>query len=150
MTEAGPAEPDASLLRAFERGGRETILIAEDESVVRRVAVRTLRMLGYTVLEAAHGREALDLAARHDGPIHLLVTDDVMPHVSGRVLADELRRARPGMRILHTSGYPTDALPGGALPGGTGFLNKPYDPSALARRVRDLLDGIGDRAAAGG
>jgi two-component system, cell cycle sensor histidine kinase and response regulator CckA len=104
-------------------------------------------MLGYRVLEAVNGREALDLAARHAGPIHLLVTDDVMPCITGWALADELCRARPGLRVLHTSGYPADRFPTGAVPPGTGFLDKPYDPSALARRVRDLLDQRQEEAA---
>jgi two-component system, cell cycle sensor histidine kinase and response regulator CckA len=119
---------------------RETILLAEDEAVVRRIALRTLRMLGYTVLEAMHGRDALELANSYEGPIHLLITDDVMPHLGGRALASELRRRRPGVRVLFTSGYPEDrwAAPGAA--GRDGYLGKPYDPSALARRVRDMLD----------
>jgi two-component system cell cycle sensor histidine kinase/response regulator CckA len=144
-------ESEASVATPSERGampsGTETILLAEDEAVVRRVASRTLRSLGYTVLEAAHGREALELAGRHAGPVHLLVTDVIMPHVSGRALADELRQERPELRVLFASGYPADALSHATWRNGEDILNKPYDPSVLARRVREMLDG--DREGAG-
>jgi CheY-like chemotaxis protein len=138
-SEAPAAMPPA---RDATSGGTETILLAEDEAVVRRVAARTLRSLGYTVLEAAHGREALELAGRHTGPVHLLVTDVIMPHVSGRALADELRHGRPELRVLFTSGYPSDVLSNAMLRNGGSILNKPYDPCVLARRVREMLDEI--------
>jgi CheY-like chemotaxis protein len=128
-----PAEPGGT------PGGTETILLAEDEAVVRAVAARTLRTLGYTVLEACHGPEALAVAARYGGPIDLLVTDVVMPHMSGRTLADTLARSHPGMPVLFTSGYPAQVLSASVL-GGRALLNKPYDPDRLARLVRQLLD----------
>ncbi len=121
--------------------GTETILVAEDEAMVRRSAVRTLEAAGYTVLEAAHGLEARELAERHAGPVHLLVTDLIMPHVSGRVLADELRQAQPELRVIFTSGYPADALAEATRVDGAGILTKPYEPGCLARRVREILDG---------
>jgi CheY-like chemotaxis protein len=119
---------------------RETILVVEDEGVVLRFAVRVLKDVGYTVLEAAHGVEAIELVERHPGPVHLLFTDLVMPRVSGRALAEALRRRRPGLRVLFTSGYPVDAF-SGRMPGDHGsILTKPYNPSSLTRRVREVLD----------
>ena len=102
-----PTAPPASAVRP---GGTETILVAEDDAAVRSVAARTLQSLGYRVLEAGHGAEALEIAAAHAECIHLLVTDVVMPHVNGKVLADELRRARPELKVLFTSGYPAEAF----------------------------------------
>jgi two-component system, cell cycle sensor histidine kinase and response regulator CckA len=120
--------------------GRETILVVEDEGAVRRCAVRALKEAGYMVLEAAHGGEALELDEQHSGPLHLLFTDIVLPQLGGRALAEVLRRRRPGLRVLFTSGYPAEAFTG-QLPGDQGFiLTKPYDPSCLARRVREVLD----------
>jgi two-component system cell cycle sensor histidine kinase/response regulator CckA len=122
---------------------RETILVVEDEGVVRRFAVRALKEVGYTVLEAAHGVEAIELVERHPGPVHLLFTDLVMPRVSGRALAEALRRRRPELRVLFTSGYPPNAFSGN-VPGDHGFiLTKPYEMGSLARRVREVLDDFG-------
>jgi two-component system, cell cycle sensor histidine kinase and response regulator CckA len=132
-----PADPPTAA--PVERGGSETILLAEDEPGVRAVAARTLRSLGYTVLEAAHGREALELARRHEGRVHLLVSDLVMPHLDGRALVSELRRERPEVRVLFTSGYPSEVL-SGTTRTDAAVLSKPYDPHQLGRRVRELLD----------
>ena len=122
---------------------KETILVVEDEGVVRRFAVRALKEVGYTVLEAAHGVEAIELIERHPGPVHLLFTDLVMPRVSGRALAEALRRRRPGLRVLFTSGYPPNAF-SADVPGDHGFiLTKPYEMGSLARRVREVLDHFG-------
>jgi two-component system, cell cycle sensor histidine kinase and response regulator CckA len=119
---------------------RETILVVEDEGVVRRFAVRALKEVGYTVLEAAHGVEAIELVERHPGPVHLLFTDLVMPRVSGRALAEALRRRRPELRVLFTSGYPPNAF-SDDMPDDHGFiLAKPYEMGSLARRVREVLD----------
>ncbi len=128
-----PAEPHPVL------GGTETILLAEDEASVRRIAARTLRSLGYTVLEAVHGADALEVAADHGGPVHLLITDVIMPQLSGKHLAAELRRERPELRVLFTSGYPSDVLTDAALQDGVAFIGKPYEPVCLARRVRSVL-----------
>jgi CheY-like chemotaxis protein len=122
-------------------GGTETILLAEDEAAVRCVAARTLRSLGYTVLEASHGLEALQVAAGYPEPIHLLITDVVMPHLNGRGLAEGLRRDRPELRVLFTSGYPAHVLTEAELQPETDLLGKPYDPTSLARRVRMMLCG---------
>jgi CheY-like chemotaxis protein len=118
--------------------GVETILLAEDDPSVRSTAARTLGLLGYTVLETAHGAEALEVAAAHPGPIHLLVTDVIMPHLGGRSLAVELCRTRQDLRVLFTSGYATDVL-AGLGKAEVAFLSKPYTPSQLARRVREIL-----------
>jgi PAS domain S-box-containing protein len=121
--------------------GSETILVVEDDPSVRVIAVRTLRALGFSVLEAASGPEALRLAAAHEAPIHLLLTDVVMPHMGGRELAARLRAARPDLKVLFTSGYTHNAIVHrGVLDPGLSFLPKPYVPHVLARRVRDTLD----------
>jgi two-component system cell cycle sensor histidine kinase/response regulator CckA len=133
------AVPTAPPTSAVWPGGTETILVAEDDAAVRSVAARTLQSLGYRVLEAGHGAEALELAAAHAGCIHLLVTDVVMPHVNGKVLADKLRGARPELKVLFTSGYPAEAFGKADIQVGEDFIGKPYDPASLARRVRRLL-----------
>jgi PAS domain S-box-containing protein len=119
-------------------GGDEVILVAEDEPRVRALVARSLRILGYDVLEATHGEEALRLAAA-SGRVDLLVTDAVMPRMGGVELADRLRLVRPGMRVLFVSGYLEN---GAAAPTGPGvaFLEKPFTPVRLARKVRELLD----------
>jgi two-component system cell cycle sensor histidine kinase/response regulator CckA len=119
--------------------GSETILLAEDEPAVRSIAARRLRSLGYTVLEAANGLEALEVAASHPGTVHLLISDVIMPQLSGKTLANELRRQRPEMRVLFTSGYPPDLLTDAALQSEVAFISKPYDSLALAHRVREVL-----------
>jgi PAS domain S-box-containing protein len=123
-----------------ETRGRETVLLAEDEVGVRDLTRLVLRSNGYTVLEAADGPAALALAERHPGPIHLLVTDVVMPLMSGPQLAQRLRVPRPGVKVLYLSGYPDEALTRHGLSRHDGFLQKPFTPSALARKVRDVLD----------
>ncbi|HEV8436472.1 MAG TPA: PAS domain S-box protein [Methylomirabilota bacterium] len=121
--------------------GTETILLAEDDDAVRALAQEILETSGYAVLAAQHPDEALAIAKRHPGPIHLLVTDVVMPGMSGRALADQLEPVRPGIRVLYVSGYTADAIVHhGVLEPGKEFLPKPYTPNALARRVRDILD----------
>jgi signal transduction histidine kinase/ActR/RegA family two-component response regulator len=122
--------------------GNETVLIAEDEGQMRTLLRRCLAGRGYTVLEASHGRDALDVAAAHDGTIHLLVTDVVMPHMSGKELAQRLLVARPGLRVLFISGYSDEAIERhGVLAPGSAFLQKPVRLDVLARTVRQILDG---------
>ncbi len=122
-------------------GGIETILLAEDEEAVRRLAQRVLEAQGYTVLAAATPAEALKLARRHEGTIDLLVTDVVMPGMSGPDLAREVVVERPDMRVLYVSGYTHDAVTRHrVLPEGATFLQKPFTAPALARRVRAVLD----------
>jgi two-component system cell cycle sensor histidine kinase/response regulator CckA len=121
--------------------GTETVLLAEDEEVLRRLAREILSGNGYKVLEAANGREALLLSEAHRGEIHLLLTDVVMPKMSGRELGERIRLLRPDLRILYMSGYTDDAiLRHGILEDGIPFLQKPFTPEALARKVREVLD----------
>ncbi len=122
-------------------GGSETVLVAEDEAAVRGLLCQVLAAKGYAVLEAANGAEALGVAEGHPGPIHLVVADVVMPDLGGRELAERLRLGRPGLRVLYVSGYTDDAiLRRGALEPGAAFLQKPFSPAALARKVREVLD----------
>jgi PAS domain S-box-containing protein len=121
--------------------GAETILVVEDEEALRNVARRTLETAGYTVLTAADGNEAVLTIAEHAGDIHLVVTDVVMPRMSGRVLAEELAKTRPTLRVLYMSGYTDDAIVRhGVLDAGTHFLGKPFTAADLARAVREVLD----------
>ena len=119
----------------------ETVLLVEDAQRVRAVVREILEMNGYAVLEARHGAEALEISSRHQGPIHLMVTDVVMPQMSGRELAQRLAPLRPDMRVLYMSGYTDDAIVRhGVLGAGMAFLSKPFTPDALAVKVREVLD----------
>ena len=121
--------------------GTETILLAEDDAMLRPLAAGLLTKLGYTVLAAEHSGEAVNVALHHRGPIHLLVTDVVMPGGSGRELARTLAEQRPDMKVLYISGYTDDAIVRhGMLEPGLSFLQKPFTPAVLARKVRDVLD----------
>jgi len=121
--------------------GTETVLLVEDAGAVRAVARQALARQGYTVLEAADGTEALQIAASHPGPIHLLLTDVVMPGLSGRQLSDQLTLLRPDTRVLYTSGYTDDAVVRhGVLEAGIAYLQKPFTVDGLARKVREVLD----------
>src|SRR5207247_2600359 len=121
--------------------GTETILLVEDAAAVRAVTRQVLERQGYTVLEAAHGAAALQTAAGHPGPIHLLLTDVVMPVLSGRQLADQLARLRPDAKVLYASGYTDDAVVRhGVLESGISYLQKPFTADSLARKVREVLD----------
>ncbi|MCC6738992.1 MAG: PAS domain S-box protein [Planctomycetia bacterium] len=134
--ETPPADgPDAS---AHPPRGAETVLVAEDEPHVRTLAVRILRLYGYTVLEAADPADALRIAESDPRPIHLLFTDVIMPRIPGPELARRFRIARPAGRVLFTSGYLDQAA--GSLPDGAHILAKPFTDDLLARRVRDVLD----------
>jgi two-component system cell cycle sensor histidine kinase/response regulator CckA len=120
--------------------GTETILLVEDEEVLRRLARQVLEMAGYTVLAAEDGERALRLAAEHSGRIDLLVTDVVMPKGSGLQTAKALLAIRPGLKVLYLSGYTdTVILQHGQLGQGDHFLQKPFTPRALARKVRQVL-----------
>jgi signal transduction histidine kinase/ActR/RegA family two-component response regulator len=121
--------------------GTETILLVEDEEGVRELARDILRASGYTVLEARSGHEALLLCERHQGPLDLLLTDVVMPRMSGRELAERLGPLRPDVSVLYMSGYTDDAVIRHGVQGaGTAFLQKPFSPAALVQRVRETLD----------
>ncbi len=121
--------------------GSETVLLAEDEPAVRAIAQQVLERQGYTVLAAPSGADALALAAQHGVTIHLLLTDVVMPGMSGRDLADRLTAQRPGIRVLYISGYTDNAIVRhGMLEPGLAYLQKPFRPDALVRKVREVLD----------
>jgi CheY-like chemotaxis protein len=123
------------------RGGTETVLLVEDEDEVRALARELLEGLGYTVLEACRPREAMRRAEQHLGPIHLLLTDVVMPELNGRRLAEHLMPRRAGMKVLYMSGYADDAIVRhGVLEPGTRFLEKPFSADTLADKVREVLD----------
>lgn len=123
--------------------GNETVLIAEDEPTVRRFVSRVLKRAGYRVLESADGAEALELVNREPGEIHLLLTDAVMPRMSGAELMVQLHRQRPGIKVLFMSGYTRDTMKEqGVDVGEMAFLQKPVSPAVLANSVRSLLDGV--------
>jgi CheY-like chemotaxis protein len=145
---AGPA-PRSPAEAVLTPGRGETILLVEDAQRVRAVVREILEMSGYVVLEARHGAEALEISNRHPGAIHLLVTDVVMPQMSGRELAQRLATLRPDLKVLYMSGYTDDAIVRhGVLAAGIAFLSKPFTPDALALKVREVLDGVADGAAA--
>jgi len=132
--------PVARPAMAEPRRGAETVLVVEDAAAVRMVTRQVLERYGYTVLEAPNGETALRLAAKHHGPIQLLLTDVVMPGLSGRQLAEQLSRLRPEMKVLYVSGYADNAIVHhGVLDSGVAYLQKPFTPESLARRVRDVL-----------
>ena len=131
---APEARPTAS-------GGTETILVVEDDVQVRAVIARALRGAGYRVLLATHGAEALALFASEKGPVHLVVTDVVMPGLGGRDLVEELGRRRDGLRVLYVSGYTREVISHhGVLDSGLEFLPKPFTAGALLAKVRAVLD----------
>ncbi len=137
-----PAEPVATPTTMAEPGrGTETVLVVEDAASVRMVTRQVLERYGYAVLEAPNGETALRLAAKHHGPIHLLLTDVVMPGLSGRQLAEQLAHLRPDMKVLYASGYADHAIVHhGILESGIAYLQKPFTPETLGRRVRQVLD----------
>jgi two-component system cell cycle sensor histidine kinase/response regulator CckA len=137
VSERAPHQQTAMLPR-----GTETVLLAEDEATVRTLVVRVLREYGYTVLEASDGDEALRLSSeRATTPIDLLLTDVVMPQLSGIALAEQIGALRPGLKVLYISGYIEHARVGDdPFTPSDNFLHKPFTPAALVRKVRDVLD----------
>jgi len=135
-----PPEPKAAL--SAPSTGTETILLVEDNDQVRTLTRKILRAAGYLVLEAATPTAALSLAESHPEPIHLLLTDVVMPHMNGEELARRMKALRPDTKVIHMSGYTDDAiLRNGRLPHGDAFLAKPFTFSTLTETVRAILDG---------
>jgi two-component system, cell cycle sensor histidine kinase and response regulator CckA len=138
--QAGEGAKPHSALRVPPRG-TETVLVVEDEAVVRALTRHILQHAGYAVLEAAGGDEALRVATGHTGRIHLLVTDVVMPGLGGRAAAERLAERHHGLRVLFVSGYTDDAVVRhGVLHDKVNFLQKPFTPAALAWKVRQVLD----------
>ena len=120
--------------------GTETVLLVEDERGVRELAREYLEMSGYRVLEASDGFTALEVAATRSGPIHLLMTDVVMPGISGRELADRIVPVRPGIKVLYMSGYTDQSIVRhGILDTGAVLLQSPYVLSTLACKLREIL-----------
>jgi two-component system cell cycle sensor histidine kinase/response regulator CckA len=119
--------------------GTETILFVEDDPAVRRIGVKILTDRSYRVLEAGGGAEALQLAAAYAHPIHLLVTDVVMPGMRGTELARRLLEQRPELPVLYASGYTEDAVVRGGLESKSAFLGKPYVAETLLDKVQELL-----------
>jgi PAS domain S-box-containing protein len=133
---------------ADSAGGSETILLVEDEDALRGLARRILGRQGYHVLESRNGREALERAAQYDGPIHLVLTDVIMPEMSGRGLVERLRAVRPRAAILYMSGYTDDdVVRRGLFEPGSRFVQKPFVPDELLRIVRSALDARNDATA---
>jgi CheY-like chemotaxis protein len=140
--EASPAESHSDS-RSGSRG-TETVLLVEDEDAVRMLTRMVLEGKGYAVLEASDGAEALAVSGRHEGPIHLLLSDVVMPVMGGRHLAERLLASHPELKVLFHSGYTDDAVVRhGILHEKVHFLQKPYSPAALAAKVREVLDSAG-------
>jgi CheY-like chemotaxis protein len=122
--------------------GDETILLVEDDEAVRQVTLAMLEGSGYTIIEASNGAEAFRISEEHEGNIDLLLTDVVMPGMSGRELADQIERDHPGIRVLFMSGYTDNAIHHhGVLEPGTAFIEKPFSQASLTRKIRDVLDG---------
>jgi len=141
VTEVADTDHPTPTVVSSSGAGTETILLAEDNAGLRKLVTRVLVPAGYTVLEAATGDEALRLVERHEAPVHLLLSDVVMPGLSGRQLAEQLAQTRPGMKVLYMSGYTNDTIVRhGVLEAQMPFLNKPFTAAALLRKVREVLD----------
>jgi PAS domain S-box-containing protein len=136
-----PPPPVREPRQPVARRGSETVLLVEDEGQLRVLARDILRGAGYTVFEAPNAAEAIKVSQRHAGPIHLLVTDVVMPHIGGQELARRLGVERPRMRVLYMSGYTDDGIvQGGMVDPNIAFLPKPITPDTLLGKVRETLD----------
>jgi PAS domain S-box-containing protein len=145
------AQPDSQALSArlaaTRLQGSETILVVEDQDEVRQLVLAILEKYHYRTLEASSGDEALPIVEKHNGPIHLMLTDVIMPGMTGRQSADRLRLIRPEMKVLYMSGYTDDVISReGVLEAGIDYLAKPFNPEGLAQKIRMVLD----RSGAGG
>jgi CheY-like chemotaxis protein len=139
--EAEAERPESTPRAREQTAATETVLLVDDEAPVRMVARRFLELRGYRVLEASSGPDALRVSRDHPGPIHVMVTDVVMPRMSGRELAFQLAPERPGMKVLFISGHTEDTISHhGVLEKSIAFLQKPFTQDALVTRVRALLD----------
>jgi CheY-like chemotaxis protein len=140
-TEQHATDPEQHRDKPVGSGKRETVLVAEDEDSVRAMTRLTLQHHSYTVLEARDGIEALRVSDEWSKPIHLLLTDVVMPRCGGRQLADQLVARRPALKVLFMSGYTDDVMVDHRVSAsGRPFLQKPFTPFALAGKVREILD----------
>lgn len=136
-----PVEAAEQQLASNQRVRSETILVVEDDEMVRSLASHMLRKRGYRVLEASNGGEALLICEEHSGPIHLLLTDVIMPHLSGRALAHKLASMRPDMKVLYMSGYTDNIiLPHGMMEAKIAFIQKPFTPEELLHKLEHTLD----------
>ena len=119
-------------------------MVVEDEPAVRKLAVQVLTECGYQVLDAGDGREALEVGQQHEGPIHLLLTDVVMPHMNGKELAERLRAQWPELRVLYMSGYTDHVIAREDIEAGdVALLSKPFSMRSLTEKIRAMLDGRG-------
>jgi two-component system, cell cycle sensor histidine kinase and response regulator CckA len=136
----GEAPQETVAVDEEPQGRMETILVVEDEKAVRDLTVKMLKRQGYEILTAASGAEAIQIVQAHAGSISLLLTDVVMPNMSGRQLADVITRSRPGIKVLFLSGYTEEAIVNhGVLEEGVEFLTKPFSREGLGRKVREVL-----------
>ena len=132
--------PRQTRTQATAPGSRETVLVVEDEELVRVAARRILEQHGYRVLEAGNGREALRLCEEHPQHIRLLITDIVMPEMNGRELARQLTAQRPSMKVIYVSGYADESLDQGDIEEPfAGYMQKPFSPETLLKAVRERL-----------
>ncbi|HTP89661.1 MAG TPA: response regulator [Candidatus Acidoferrales bacterium] len=142
LPRAEPRSSDAQLelVQPDLQKGTETVLLVEDEPALLKLAASSLENCGYTILKASNGPAAIEIAAKHPGPIHLLLTDVIMPGMNGRELSNCLAPVRPEMRVLYMSGYTDDVIgSAGTLDSHVAYLQKPFSPNDLARRVREVL-----------
>jgi CheY-like chemotaxis protein len=143
LVEGEIAEAPEAVAQLQARAGTETILLAEDEEIVRNLTRESLKLHGYQVLDAATAGEAMLIAEQHDGPIHLLLTDVVMPRMNGKELAERMGSLRPDMRVLYMSGYTDQSIVHhGVLDEGIAFIGKPFTPNALVLKVAEVLGAI--------
>jgi CheY-like chemotaxis protein len=141
--EAAVLPEPKELLEVKSPVATETVLLAEDDKGVRRVALEFLKMKGYHVLEAGNAADAIRIAQECTGPIHLLLTDIVMPGLKGEELVARVTSMRPKIKVLYMSAYTEDAVVNlGILGPGTNFIEKPFGPEELARKVRKVLEAM--------
>jgi CheY-like chemotaxis protein len=140
-TEKQPESAESHTPSRATPGGHETIMVVEDDASVRRLAGSVLHAHGYTVLSAESGDDALAQTAHLEGPLHLLLSDVVMPGMNGRQVYTRLAELRPELRVVYMSGYTEEVIaPQGVLEPGVDFIAKPFTVESLARKVRDVLD----------
>jgi CheY-like chemotaxis protein len=138
---ASPPKESAPAGRIASPSDSKTVLLVEDSDTVRELTRNILELTGYDVLEAGSPEDAIRLCENHGGEIHLLLTDVVMPGMSGRDLSDRMRPVRPGMKVLYMSGYTDEAIVDhGILNAGIHFIPKPFSPASLAQKILEMLN----------